>query len=435
MKKIIFSLLFTFFISMVFAQDMKKLQKYVADKQLDKAKTEVDALVAKDPANNEANYFKAKVYGMIADSAQFQSLVQGDAKDIAFDAVKKALDDTANAKVALIAAQDKYQALFNLYSSYYGAGAKAFNDAAASADKAGYADAMNKFIKANEVGRYIVKKNYAKLGDIDTTLVLNIGKAALNAKNDTEAMKYFTMLADANIKGTSEGNVAGFQIPYQWLTLHYKEKNDEANMMKYADLGKKLFPDDNYYTLVEMDYYREKKDNPNLFKKYDELVAAHPDSLTYHFNYANDIFGYLYNSDEGVIVTNKNALMKTLGEQVEAAYKINPNDINNNWLYAQYYYNLGIEFRDSANKVKGPKPEDVKRKADLNAESKGNFNKAVPYGEKSLTALEADHKKADKSRYKSITDLMQKIYQSMNQNDKVKVYQDKYDAADAKFVN
>ena len=248
-------------------------------------------------------------------------------------------------------------------------------------------------------------------------------------------MKYFTMLADANIKGTSEGNVAGFQIPYQWLTLHYKEKNDEANMMKYADLGKKLFPDDNYYTLVEMDYYREKKDNPNLFKKYDELVAAHPDSLTYHFNYANDIFGYLYNSDEGVVVTNKNALMKTLGEQVEAAYKINPNDINNNWLYAQYYYNLGIEFRDSANKVKGPKPEDVKRKADLNAESKGNFNKAVPYGEKSLTALEADHKKADKSRYKSITDLMQKIYQSMNQNDKVKVYQDKYDAADAKFVN
>ena len=174
MKKIIFSLLFTFFISMVFAQDMKKLQKYVADKQLDKAKTEVDALVAKDPANNEANYFKAKVYGMIADSAQFQSLVQGDAKDIAFDAVKKALDDTANAKVALIAAQDKYQALFNLYSSYYGAGAKAFNDAAASADKAGYADAMNKFIKANEVGRYIVKKNYAKVGDIDTTLVLNI---------------------------------------------------------------------------------------------------------------------------------------------------------------------------------------------------------------------------------------------------------------------
>ena len=30
---------------------------------------------------------------------------------------------------------------------------------------------------------------------------------------------------------------------------------------------------------------------------------------------------------------------------------------------------------------------------------------------------------------------MQKIYQSLNQNDKVKIYQDKYDGADAKFVN
>ena len=68
-------------------------------------------------------------------------------------------------------------------------------------------------------------------------------------------------------------------------------------------------------------------------------------------------------------------------------------------------------------------------------DAKANFNKAIPYGEKALSTLEASYKKADKSRYKSIVDLMQKIYQSMNQNDKVKLYQDKYDAADSKFVN
>ncbi len=435
MKKIISSFLFTFFVLVTFAQDMKKLQKYVADKQLDKAKTEVDALVAKDPSNSEANYMKAKVYGEIATSEQFKSLVPGNALDEAFTAVKKALDDTTNAKVTLMAAQDQYKALFGLYSGYYEEGAKAFNDAASSGDKAGYEDAMNKFIKANEVGQYIVSKNYAKIGEVDTTLVLNIGKAALNAKKNDVAKIYFKKLADANINGTSEGNTAGFQIPYQWLTLHYKDSGDVANMEKYAALGKKLFPGEDYFTLVEMDYYREKKDNASLFKKYDELVSQHPDSLTYHFNYANDIFGYLYNSDEGVVVTNKDALIKTLGEQVEAAYKINPTDVNNNWLYAQYYYNLGIERRDSANKVKGAKPEDVKRKADVTAESNASFNKAIPYGEKALAGLEADNKKADKSRYKSIADLMQKIYQSTSQNDKVKVYQDKYDNADAKFVN
>ncbi|MEP6583482.1 MAG: hypothetical protein ABJA90_04425 [Ginsengibacter sp.] len=435
MKKIIFSLLLTSFISFAFAQDMKKAQKYLADKQLDKAKTEVDGILAKEPSNGEALYLKAKVYEAIDSSAQYKSLVTGSALDEAFTSVKKALDDTTNVKVTLMAATDKYSALINLYSAYYAQGAKSFNDAAAAGSKAGYEDAMNQFIKANEVGKYILKKNYAKMGDVDTTLVLNIGKAALNAKKDEAAMTYFSMLANANINGTSEGNNAGFQIPYQWLTLHYKEAKDEANMKKYADQGRKLFPGDEYYTLVEMDYYREKKNSPALFSKYDELVGKYPDSLSYHFNYANDIFGYLYNSDEGTVVANKEGLLKTLGDQVEAAYKINPNDVNNNWLYAQYYYNLGIELRDSANKVKGPKPDDVKRKADINAQSKVNFNKAVPYGEKALTTLETDHKKSDKSRYKSITDLMQKIYQSSNQNDKVKVYQDKYDTADTKFAN
>ncbi len=435
MKKIIFSLLFTFFVSFLFAQDMKKAQKYLADKQLDKAKTEVDGLLAKDPNNGEALYMKAKVYGQIADSAQFSSLVTGDARAEALDAYKKAMADSTNTKVSLMAMQDQYKALFDLYSGYYSAGAKAFNDAA-SGNKASYGDAMNLFIKANDVGQYIAQKKYASIGAVDTTLVLNIGKAALNAKNDEAALKYFTMLADANIAGTKgDEDNSGYVIPYQWLTLHYKDAKDEANMMKYANLGQKLFPNSDYFTLVEMDYFREKKDQPGLFKKYDELVAKYPDSVAYHFNYANDIFGYLYNSDEGTTINDKDALMKTLGEQVESAYKLDPADINNNWLYAQYYYNLGIGLRDSALKIKSAKPEDVKRKADINAESKADFNKAIPYADKSLTTLESGYKKADKSRYKSIDNLMQKIYQSLNMDAKVKTYQDKYDAADDKFVN
>ncbi|MEO6219062.1 MAG: hypothetical protein ABIO81_01445, partial [Ginsengibacter sp.] len=271
MKKIIFSLLLTLFISFAFSQDMKKAQKYLTDKQLDKAKSEIDGLIAKEPSNGEANYLKAKIYGEIAAADTTGTSGQGDLKDAAFEAVKKALDDTSNAKVTLMSAQDQYKALFNLYTGYYEAGAKAFNTAATSGTKEGYEGAMNLFIKANDVGQYIAKKNYAQIGKVDTTLVLNIGKAALNAKKEEATMMYFTQLADANINGTSEGNTAGFQIPYQWLTLHYKDAKDEANMIKYADLGRKLFPDDTYFTLVEMDYYREKKNSPGLFKKYDEL--------------------------------------------------------------------------------------------------------------------------------------------------------------------
>jgi hypothetical protein len=72
----------------------------------------------------------------------------------------------------------------------------------------------------------------------------------------------------------------------------------------------------------------------------------------------------------------------------------------------------------------------------MNAVSKDNFNKAIPYAEKAMSELEGKgFKKSDKSRWKSIDNLMQKIYESLNQKDKVKEYQDKYDAADTKFVN
>src|SRR5665213_2621123 len=174
-------------------------------------------------------------------------------------------------------------------------------------------------------------------------------------------------------------------------------------MLKYAALGKQLFPDNDYFDLVLIDYYRDKKDNKALFEKYNELVAKSPDSLMYHFNYANDIFGYLYNSDEGVVVTGKDSLMHVLNDQIEKAYKINPKDVLTNWLYSQFYYNQGVDIRDSALKIRSTKPEDVKKKADLNAQSKDNFTKAIPYGDQALTELEnAGYKKSDRSRYKSI---------------------------------
>ena len=63
------------------------------------------------------------------------------------------------------------------------------------------------------------------------------------------ALTYFVKLADAGINGTKAGDAnanGAFILPYQWLTLHYKDAKDEANMMKYANLGKKLFPDNDY---------------------------------------------------------------------------------------------------------------------------------------------------------------------------------------------
>lgn len=428
MKRIILPVVMCCFISFSFGQSIKNVNKFLDKKDYAKAKTEVDAFLVKNPTDGEGIYLKSKIYAKIADSAALRSLVDGDARAIAFESFKQAVADSNNMKLKLAIMKDSYGPIFDLYTGYYQAGIDDFNKAAQSANKDEFKGAMDNFIRANNVGQYIAENDWAKIGKVDTTLVLNIGKAAINAKDDAATLKYFTELADAKIAGTGGTADDGFKLPYEWLELHYKNAGDEANMLKYAGLGNEVFPKESYFNLVLIDYYREKKETPKMLAVYEGLVKENPDSIKYHFGYANDIFGYVYNSDEGVKVENKDQWMKTLKSQLDQSLALNANDINSNWLTAQYYYNLGIESRDSSIKSKDPTA-----KTSLQNNAKGDWNTAIPYADKAINELRNSGLKSNKSRYKSVVNLMQNIYQSMADNTNLKKYQDMYDAADGLF--
>lgn len=443
MKRIVLPVLFTFVVASTFGQSIKKANSYVDDKKYEKAKTEIDGVLAKDPTNTEALYLKSKVYSLMADSSAYKSLFSGDPYAEAFDAFKKAIADSNNPKITLMVVKDNYQPIFSVYSGYYGEAANAFNEAAGSnikPDTAGFTKAMNLFIKANEVGQYIAENKWANIGKVDTTLVLNLAKAALNAKKDDVAREYFKQIADAHISGlhnAGDSTDPNFELPYQWLVLNYKQAGDSANMVKYATIGKELYPHDDYFNLVEMDYYREKNNQPELFKQYEELTAQSPDSLRYHLNYATEIFSYLYNSDEGVVINNKEELSNTLKAQLDKAVALEPNNPSVNLIYAQYYYNQGIMALEEAGKIKGAKlaADQVKKKTDLTTQGDNFLKQAIPYAEKAMATLEEGYNKSERSRYKSVVNLMENIYQSLGDKEKLKFYQDKYDQADAKFVN
>ncbi len=89
MKKIVLPVLFTFLVTLTFGQDLKKATKYVNDKNYEKAKTEIDGILAKDPTNSQALYLKSKVYTLMADSSAYKNLFTGDPYDEAFEALKK----------------------------------------------------------------------------------------------------------------------------------------------------------------------------------------------------------------------------------------------------------------------------------------------------------------------------------------------------------
>jgi len=440
MKRIVLPILFTFLVLLTFGQDIKKATSLIADKKYDEAKTQIDGVLAKDPNNSEALYLKSKVYVLTADAAAEKGDITGDPYGEAFDAFKKAIKDSTNPKLTLLVIKDNYQPIFGVYSGYFAEGAKAFNEAAPKSDTAGFAKAMDLFIKADNVGQYIAQNKWANIGKVDTTLVLNIAKAALNAKRDNIAREYFKEIADAHIKGLHNDKDSAdpaYELPYQWLTLDYKQAKDSANMVKYASIGKELFPNDDYYDFVEMDYYRESDNKPALFKKYDELTARHPDSLRYHLNYATEIFSYVYNSGDGAVINNQDALLVTLKDQLEKAHSLEPDNSSVNLLYAQYYYNNGIIVLQNAEKIKGAKltPDQQKQKKDLNDTGENDLKQAIPYAQDAMKDLETGYKKSEKSKYKSAVNLLQNIYQSLGDKANLKKYQDIYDGADAKFVN
>jgi hypothetical protein len=156
MKRIILSVLFFGSVTTLFAQDIKKIKGYVDAKQLDKAKTEIDAYLQKNPDNPEGLYYKSKIYGSLASNEQFKSLAP-DGREVAFDAFKKAVESDKDNKLTLLMVQDQYKSIFDLYSGYYDAAVANFNSAAGG-NKADFEQAMNNFIKADEIGNYIYTK-------------------------------------------------------------------------------------------------------------------------------------------------------------------------------------------------------------------------------------------------------------------------------------
>jgi hypothetical protein len=155
MKRIVLPFLLTFLVVVTFAQDkeIKKATSLIDDKKYEEAKTQIDGILAKDPNNTQALYLKSKVGVIIADQASEKGSFTVDPYGEAFDAFKKAIVDSANPKLTLMVVRDNYSPIFGVYSGYFSEGAKAFNDAAPKMDTAGFADAMNLFIKADEAGQ------------------------------------------------------------------------------------------------------------------------------------------------------------------------------------------------------------------------------------------------------------------------------------------
>src|SRR4030095_2350439 len=378
-------------------------------KKNDKAKESIDKITA-DPANAknaDAWYAKAQIYNALATDDNLKTSIPD-----AYDA------DPNNKRMML----DLYKTGFVAYEGVANRAAGAYQANNMNAAFEGYK-------KTIEDGDYLKSKNLSysgyKVPQLDTGMVFMAGYSAMKLEKTDDALKYFAQIADAKI-----GKEADYVIPYQFLTYQYKTRKDEANFKKYAALGRQGYPKDPYFVTIKIDWARENNNYPELFNGYEELIALQPDSLNNSLSYASEMFDYLFIKNPDKKPADYDATAAKIETQINKTLAKDYEPLSSNLIIGQLYYNQGLDQATEADKIKGAKPEDTKKKADLKAKSAAKYNQSIPHIEKVTSLLEQKGVAAlngkEKSTLRNMYIMLGDMYNGTGNKAKAAEYDKKY---------
>jgi hypothetical protein len=419
MKKVAFFLLFSIISSLCFAQSTDDISDFIKTPGYDllKAKAMIDKFQAnpKNAGKADGWYFKARIYNDISKKDSLKSACS-DCKMEAFEALKK-YQEMDSKSVYLVLEQ--YGSFFDIYGNYFDMGAKAFNSL-------NYKEAFNDFKNAEIVEEYIRSKdieasNGFKFPAMDTSLIQNTALAAKLAKDSADAAIYYKKLTDANL---SDQQYLG---AYEFLVQYYSNIKDDADYNAALEKGKKIYPKEDYWTAVELDQMEASGTKQEVFKKYDELLEKDSTNYTIAYNYAVELYNYIYANDDKTIKADN--YREPLHQVLKKVIAIKPTG-EANLLMARYLYNSSFDNSDSARKVKGPKPDDVKKKKALNDLAAAQLDECIPYAEaaESYYASMSTLKGPDKGNYRATISILRSVYEAKKNQPKADEYDKKMKA-------
>lgn len=384
------------------AQDLDDLKKTIYLGKDNEAKAAVDAYLAVEKNAKKADgwYYKGFVYNKISKDTSKSIADNSALKMESFSALKKYRE--MDAKATLLN-EENNSTFFDLYVGFSSdLGVKAYSNKQSEL-------AFDNFKKALEVHDYVYANNMKGNGGfsfsaLDTTLVLYAGIAASDSKKNDEAAVYYKKLVDANVEGDSYLEI------YYFLIDHYKSTKQHAPFEEVLGKARKAYPANaEYWTAVETEEATDGIAKPAVFAKFDELLVKHPESNTLAYNYAVGLYSYIYSDEAKGINTDtyKAKFVEVLKKAIalKSTYEAN-------FLMANYLYNNSADIADEARKLKGPKPEDLKKRKQLEAESASQMNESVPYLEKVLELFPGLTKPraTDKINHKQAITMLKNIY-------------------------
>ncbi|MFN2458760.1 MAG: hypothetical protein ABR502_11210 [Chitinophagaceae bacterium] len=410
MRKI-FLLSFLFAALTIQAQDkeLKDVQENISKGKYREAKEKIDKILAdpKNQSNSSAWYYKGVIYNELGKDT---TTVGFDNKVQAFNAFKR-YQELDQKNVLMILEQNAR--LFQLYENYYNEGIRRFNAKQ-------YDEAFRNFQNGLLVKDYVHGKGYSinnfSFSALDTQLVNLAGSAAILAKQEEAAIPYFRQIADVKLKG------ADFKDVYPILVDYYSRKNDAANKAKYLALGKELYPENPYWVQVQLD--GAGTDKKQRLATIEGLVAQDPNNYNLTMDYAVELFNYTYATDKPADYA---ARQVSLTDVLKKAAAMNNASPQANFIMTQHLSNQVYDLQQNYNAIKGTKPEDVKRKQQIQQNLKQLTEQQFTYALAAYQMFDkmATLKPADIANFRSVTNQLIEYYRIKKQADKVKVYEDR----------
>jgi hypothetical protein len=399
MKKYCFFIMLVFGSSVAFGQTLEDINKMMLLTQNKKAKEAVDKFLA-DPKNAgkaDAWFYKGRIYNAYSKDSSLTPAESMKLKIESFEALQKYQQLDAK-EMSLV--NEQHGTYFDLYNGYFDIGAREFN-------KKNYAVSFEGFKNALVVEDFVKSKGYDyngfKFPVLDTSLILNAAITANQSKDEAAAVSYYKKLTDANLASEQYLNV------YQYLTEYYIKNKDEANLAAILEKGRTLYPQEDYWNDIELDRVAKSGNKQALMAKYEEMMKRYPTKYAYPYNLAVEIYNQLYTGDDRP--ANADALKNKLTEVLKVAIPLDKG-VDARMLMTRHLYNYAYDFQDSSKKIKGVKPDDVKKKNDLKAQFIKKIDECIPYAESAVAYFAAlpTLRPVQKANYKDVLDILSQFY-------------------------
>ncbi|MFN8243249.1 MAG: hypothetical protein U0X40_04260 [Ferruginibacter sp.] len=400
MKKVylVASLLLGFFVAQ--SQDIDDIRKMIYLKQFDKARTELDKYLANpsNAAKSDGWYYKGFLYGALSRDANVSPAESNKLSKEAFEAIKKYRELDPKQKLTT---EEENNSLYNIYYTFYDLGIKTYGTKDMEQSYKNFQDALtvHDYIYSNK----LKGPKAISFAALDTDVVFNLLVVGAELNKTDELVPYYKRIIDSKLSDRKYLNA------YETLVLYYKTAKNQAAFDEYLAKGKEVFPTEDFWEAADIENATDGLKGEALFKKFDELSGRYPNSYTVFFNYAYELNNYV-GADESKADPNLAAYRQKIPELFKKAIAIK-STVEANMVLANFFYNNSYDLSEEARKIKGTKPDDVKKRNDLNAASKASSNSVVPYAQEAVKQYAAMTKlrTTDKVNYKLALEMLSNV--------------------------